>query len=218
MNVFAFWKDFLKQRRKMFCDVWMQLCSSSEEDDDEIKLGSNFCFSQKRFQHFSQNFGPCDYQSMWLLLNGNIIDFIYNLLEKLVIMRILQILLLLTFKIWVTFCFFFRSILVGWCWRSGQLQFVLHQFTATPLEVVYPSVSTILQNWVWILTTPSLLCFFKINKEESLKNLTVKFFCRWQDSNRGPLESEATALPTEPQPLPSMINFKLLVFGRKRRK
>ena len=27
-------------------------------------------------------------------------------------------------------------------------------------------------------------------------------FCRWLDSNRGPLVSEAAALPTEPQPLP----------------
>ena len=27
-------------------------------------------------------------------------------------------------------------------------------------------------------------------------------FCLWLDSNYGPLESEATALPTEPQPLP----------------
>ena len=28
-------------------------------------------------------------------------------------------------------------------------------------------------------------------------------FCRWLDSNRGPLVSEATAQPTEPQPLPN---------------
>ena len=27
-------------------------------------------------------------------------------------------------------------------------------------------------------------------------------FCRWLDSNRGPLQSEATPLPTEPQPQP----------------
>ena len=36
--------------------------------------------------------------------------------------------------------------------------------------------------------------------------LTVKIvqyqFCRWLDSNRGPLMLQATALPTEPQPLP----------------
>ena len=30
-------------------------------------------------------------------------------------------------------------------------------------------------------------------------------FCQWLDSNRGPLESEATALPPEPQPLPLPI-------------
>ena len=33
--------------------------------------------------------------------------------------------------------------------------------------------------------------------------------CRWLDSNHGPLVSEATALPTEPQPLPT--NSKLRV-------
>ena len=35
-------------------------------------------------------------------------------------------------------------------------------------------------------------------------------FCRWLDSNRGLLVSEATALPTEPQPLPLFVTFKLL--------
>ena len=28
-------------------------------------------------------------------------------------------------------------------------------------------------------------------------------FCQWLDSHHGPLDLEATALPTEPQPLPS---------------
>ena len=32
-------------------------------------------------------------------------------------------------------------------------------------------------------------------------------FCRWLDSNRGPLVLEARALPTEPQPLPNMLNL-----------
>ena len=32
-------------------------------------------------------------------------------------------------------------------------------------------------------------------------------FCRWLNSNRGPLVLEATALPTEPQPLPHVVNF-----------
>ena len=38
-------------------------------------------------------------------------------------------------------------------------------------------------------------------------------FRRWLDSNRGPLVSEATALPTEPQPLPNVwLIFELLNF------
>ena len=43
--------------------------------------------------------------------------------------------------------------------------------------------------------------------------LTVKMFnlnfCRSRDSNRGPLDSEATALPTEPRPLPSIFSLSL---------
>ena len=35
-------------------------------------------------------------------------------------------------------------------------------------------------------------------------------FCRWLDSKRGPLESEATTLPTVPQPLPSSFILPLL--------
>ena len=32
-------------------------------------------------------------------------------------------------------------------------------------------------------------------------------FCQWLDLNRGPVESEATALPTEPQPLPILTEI-----------
>ena len=32
-------------------------------------------------------------------------------------------------------------------------------------------------------------------------------FCHWLDSNIGPLELEATTLPTEPQPLPTCLFF-----------
>ena len=39
--------------------------------------------------------------------------------------------------------------------------------------------------------------------------------CLWLDSNCGPLVSEATALPTEPQPLPLNVKF-YLVDGSKR--
>ena len=34
--------------------------------------------------------------------------------------------------------------------------------------------------------------------------------CRWLDSNRGPLVSEGTALPTEPQPLTPVFNWAIL--------
>ena len=36
-------------------------------------------------------------------------------------------------------------------------------------------------------------------------------FCRWLDSNRGPLELEATALPIEPPPLPIISFFFCLL-------
>ena len=45
----------------------------------------------------------------------------------------------------------------------------------------------------------------------SFQQLTVNMFiiksCQWLDSNRGPLVSEATALPTEPQPHPTSEMF-----------
>ena len=42
-------------------------------------------------------------------------------------------------------------------------------------------------------------------------------FCRWLDSNRGPLILEATALPTEPQPLPPVkVKMSVYCFEGKR--
>ena len=35
-------------------------------------------------------------------------------------------------------------------------------------------------------------------------------FCQWLDSNRGPLELEATALPTEQPPIAPAVQNKLL--------
>ena len=40
-------------------------------------------------------------------------------------------------------------------------------------------------------------------------------FCQWLDSNCGPLELEATALPTEPQPLPN--DRKLYLYHTEKR-
>ena len=51
--------------------------------------------------------------------------------------------------------------------------------------------------------------FFFIFVFSIQKNVQFKFL-RWLDSNSGPLELEATALPTEPHPLPS--NFCYLTF------
>ena len=43
------------------------------------------------------------------------------------------------------------------------------------------------------------------------KTLFITNFCRWLDSNRGPLEPEATTLPTAPQPLPFFyLPYRLL--------
>ena len=48
----------------------------------------------------------------------------------------------------------------------------------------------------------SLFVYFRLfNTVASTQMFHIKV-CRWLDSNRGPLVSEATALPTEPQPLP----------------
>ena len=41
-------------------------------------------------------------------------------------------------------------------------------------------------------------------------NININF-CRWLDSNRRPLVVEATALPTQPQPLPFQQDFYLAI-------
>ena len=47
---------------------------------------------------------------------------------------------------------------------------------------------------------------FQYNWYLTSKQRNVQYkFCRWLDSNRGPLVSEPTALPTEPQPLPLLL-------------
>ena len=58
---------------------------------------------------------------------------------------------------------------------------------------------------------PSLFFFiFVFSVQLTVNNVQYKFG-RWLDSNHGPLVLEATALPTEPQPLP---NLKLLSYIR----
>ena len=48
----------------------------------------------------------------------------------------------------------------------------------------------------------SLFLSFQYSWQET--NIQYKF-CRWLDLTRGPLVSEATAVPTEPQPLPKKV-------------
>ena len=78
---------------------------------------------------------------------------------------------------------------------------------------VFSSVSLhqkIVNDCIW---TVELSCFFKwaipglfslifVFSIQLTLNKCSNFFCQWLDLNRGPLVMEATALPTEPQPLP----------------
>ena len=79
------------------------------------------------------------------------------------------------------------------------------------------SIIVLLTSWffVWIQmlcflkwAIPALFFFifvFSIHSWQFTNVQYVNFFCQWLDSNQGPLVSEATALPTEPQPLPIQI-------------
>ena len=51
----------------------------------------------------------------------------------------------------------------------------------------------------------SFLFIFVFSVQLIINKCSIKF-CRWLEANRGPLVLKATALPTEPQPLPNKIN------------
>ena len=57
---------------------------------------------------------------------------------------------------------------------------------------------------------PGLFFIFVFSTQLLMNNFTK--FRRWLDSNCGPLVSEATALPTEPQPLPSYDKSYFVIF------
>ena len=69
-------------------------------------------------------------------------------------------------------------------------------------RLLFKSINRNNYNWLllknWAFSGLFFLYFRLFNTVDS----TYKF-CRWLDSNRGPLVSEATALPTAPQPLPN---------------
>ena len=52
---------------------------------------------------------------------------------------------------------------------------------------------------------PGLFLFIFVFTIQLIINKCSIKFCQWLESNRGPLVSKATALPTEPQPLPNII-------------
>ena len=63
----------------------------------------------------------------------------------------------------------------------------------------------------WAIPRPLFLYFRLFNTQltvnnKQMFNININF-CRWLDSNRGPLASEATTLPTEPQPLPKLLSL-----------
>ena len=49
--------------------------------------------------------------------------------------------------------------------------------------------------------------YFRLSFLQTVKSKYVQYSCRGLDSNPGPLVSEANALPTAPQPLPSTFLF-----------
>ena len=54
----------------------------------------------------------------------------------------------------------------------------------------------------FLMVHPQPLFYFRLLYKQWTVNMFNLKFCWWQDLNCGPLVLEATALPTEPQPLP----------------
>ena len=79
----------------------------------------------------------------------------------------------------------------------------------------YPSQSFNLSRFCFIFkkwAIPDLFFFIFVFSVHLTVNVNINF-CWWLHSNRGPLELEATALPTEPQPLP-WFSFIILTKAR----
>ena len=64
-------------------------------------------------------------------------------------------------------------------------------------------------------TQPLFLYFRLFNTQLTANKCSIWInFCQWLDSNRRPLVSEVTALPTEPQPLPRCYSCLVVDNGR----
>ena len=84
--------------------------------------------------------------------------------------------------------------------------FVLTHFQRKPL--IQPDWKDLINYWCFCSSLkmghsrPLFLYFHLFNPQLTGNKCSIYIiFCQWLDSNRGPLVSEATALPTEPQPL-----------------
>ena len=94
---------------------------------------------------------------------------------------------------------------------------------STSCEQVWPSsetlvacsseLSTISESYFLKEPFPASIFFIFVFSIQSIVNKFQYKFCRWLDLNRGPLVSEATALPTEPQPLLKSVNFVIVFFS-----
>ena len=94
-------------------------------------------------------------------------------------------------------CLFTKS-----CWRRRRPN--VGPATKALAKVIYHPlffISEMLKKWA----NPGLFLFiFVFSTVNSIFNIK---FCRWLDSNRGSLESEATAQPTEPLPHFSIMSL-----------
>ena len=59
---------------------------------------------------------------------------------------------------------------------------------------------------------PLFIYFRLLNKVDN--KCSIKF-CRWLESNRGPLVTKSTALPTEPQPLPIIKLLQAIIITQR---
>ena len=73
-------------------------------------------------------------------------------------------------------------------------------WTRTQQETTWMSIVNLFFFKKWAIPGLFFIYFHLFNTVDNKQMLNK--FCRWLESNRGPLVSKATALPTEPQPLP----------------
>ena len=86
---------------------------------------------------------------------------------------------------------------------SSLSGFLLSICTFLPLLLLWPIFCFLNKKWAITGLFFSLFSSF----QQLIVNMFIIKSCRWLDLNYGPLVSEVTALPTEPQPLPTYILF-----------